>query len=99
PYPSPVEYLGRTMCMEPMSHQQFESFATAIYKLSGDANRMHGLRSNVVGKCASVGQVMRFATLLQSESLRLEFLKAMYPSIYDIDQYNHAEYLFTLNNL
>lgn len=99
PYPNVVDYLGHTMCMEPMTQMAFDETAQAIFKLSGDANRMSALRNQVVGKCASVGQIMRLATLVQSETQRLDFVRSMYNTTFDVDQFDQCQYLFSLNNV
>ncbi len=99
PYPNVADYLGRTMCMEPMTQFVFEETAQAVFSLSGDANRMSALRGRVVGKCASVGQIMRLATLIQSESQRLDFVRSMYNTTFDVEQFEQCQYLFTLNNV
>jgi len=99
PYPGINEYLGRTGCNEPMLTSSFERVARAVWQAGSQANRIQQLRSTAVGNCMSVSQVMRLATLIESESSRLEFVRAMYPTTYDLDQFDRCEFLFTLNNI
>jgi hypothetical protein len=99
PYPGINEYLGRTGCNEPMLASSFDRVARGVWQAGSQANRIQQLRTTAIGNCMSVSQIMRLATLIESESARLEFVRAMYATTYDLDQFDRCEFLFTLNNI
>jgi hypothetical protein len=99
PYPSVNDYLGNTGCSEPMLQSQYDALIQQVWAANGDANRVQVLRSQAMGRCMSVAQAMRLSTLVQSESSRLEFARAIQKTIYDSEQYNRFEYVFSLNNI
>ncbi len=90
-YPNAVGYVGASKCNNPVTYNDFIIIAIEVNNLGTDE-----LKINKLGEyfsqntCFTTAQIMRFATLLQNENNRLNYLKRMYPRSFDSGNYQQA---------
>lgn len=89
-------YSGNKSCNNPMSMQEFTPYNNLIKNQLNDRLKASSILTNLQGKCILTQQMISSASQIYDENIKLDILKRMYSSIYDIDNYGQAAQL--LNN-
>lgn len=92
-YPDYANYNGRKSCNFPISESEFERLFSEMQNPSspGQTTDMNRISSY----CLSTAQAMKFATLIQQENIRFEFLRSTVSHVYDVDNYVAVNQLLT----
>jgi len=93
-YPDYKKYYGKTGCREFANDQEFLDFANSLFKEKSDNSKVYIAKSYVQRKCILTAQAMKIASLLTSETDRLDFMKSAYSKVYDPDNYKYAHQVF-----
>lgn len=94
-YPSPVKYKGLTGCEVPIADNDFFLLAESVVKQPTDEAIMQDAR-NLSGRyCLSMAHVMMIASQIQMESNRLQFMKDVFGSTYDMANYGFGTAVFS----
>ncbi|MBN1250732.1 MAG: DUF4476 domain-containing protein [Bacteroidales bacterium] len=89
-YPLSNKYNGKMACILNLKDEAFYQEALKISKLNAEAEKMKEAQNITNKYCMSCEQLMKFASLLSSETNRLSLLKSSYPHIYDLDNYSYT---------
>lgn len=93
-YPSVNMYSGVRNCDAYLAENDFLIFAQDIFNRQGENLRMDAALALVSRTCLSVAQAMKISTLLSLENNRMEFLKTVYPRIFDEANSDQAQQVF-----
>lgn len=94
-YPNPDAYNGVTNCGPVISDGDFLRIATNIYNQSSSARRLLLAKQTTANQCLSVAQVMKLASLLDEDDVRLDFLEVSFESVHDVGQMRSAVQVFS----
>ena len=94
-YPAAELYVGRTGCRNFLSAREFNTQAASLRRMPNEQQRYQAALRFVRNGCLTTEQLMKTASLLDSENNRLELLKQGYRRIYDIGNYQLAVQLLT----
>jgi len=99
-YPSIDNYLGNTGCSEPMPEPNFDQITKDLPATMVEEQAQELCR-NLLNKnqCLSTAQIMKLATLMNSQTNRLNFLKDAYNVVYDQDNFGRCGDVLALANL
>jgi len=99
PYPDYNQYLGATGCPLPVSEDMFISYAREMKNgRINDQAKLDYARNIVNSQCLSTSQIMKLATFITMENMRLDLLKAGIPRVYDRGNYSNAQHVLTVQN-
>lgn len=93
-YPDCQNYTGQRNCASPIPFDDFAILYDQAKALNGDQIRMPYVVSVVRSNCVAVSHVMKLASLLVSENLRLDLVKQSFPGLYDVANLEMAHQLF-----
>jgi hypothetical protein len=94
-----AEHIPNSDCREPMSSDEFETFAIRILDKTDDDSRLKVLSKNKGRKCFSTEQVRIIANNLSTQSGRYEVVRLLYAQTSDQGNYGKLESLFKTNYL
>ncbi len=92
-YPSHLNYNGQKGCATVVTDQVFMTFAHQVNTRTG-ADQMNYIKQNQKYYCLSMAQIMKIASLIQSQDDKLIALKTLYEKCYDLENYASAVVLF-----
>jgi hypothetical protein len=99
PYPSYIGYKGMAGCPTPLADRDFEILSRSVVMQNSDAGRSNEIVSLSRTQCLSVSQLMKLATLIGMESNRMNLMKSVFRSVYDLENcvvaaevFSHAPY-------
>jgi hypothetical protein len=95
-YPDASLYLGKTGCDQPISVDAFNGHADALGGKMNDQAKLQYAKHIVTNNCVTTDQVMKMATFLSTESMKLDLLQTAYMHIYDKSNYEMAKQVFSL---
>lgn len=93
-YPAYTNYQGPSNCNYPIREDEFLRLAFKLNSNQQEFSRLAQLQQVAKSNCLSVAQVMKFASLLESENNRLEFFRTAIGTIFDIGNLNYGSQLF-----
>lgn len=99
PYPNLNQYGGTAGCRAPINENQFMEY---VYQIQSqpDLSQKLALAINITkSNCMSTAQIMKISTLFDDESFRLSYLQAVWPNVFDRDNFYHAMYVFNSESL
>jgi len=89
-YPSSDNYYGKKACNLNLNSETFYIKAIEINKQYNEASKMIKAQIITNSYCISCTQLMKFTSLLSSETNRLNILKSAYSHVYDLNNYNYT---------
>ncbi|NTW23165.1 MAG: DUF4476 domain-containing protein [Lentimicrobium sp.] len=95
-YPYYENYRGPSNCNYPIREDEFTRLAVQVAANNSETSRTLLLNQVAQNNCLSVSQAMKFASLLNAESNRLNFFKMAYMSVFDLNNLPFGEQLFSL---
>lgn len=93
-YPEYRNYRGTSNCPTPLPENEFLKLARQYAFNESDANRLMLFTQLAQNNCMSVAQVMKLASLLNSEPNRLSLFRSAWPSIFDLGNLSYGSQLF-----
>ncbi len=99
-YPDPTNYFGITGCNFPMDEASFYNNYIGIRNTKMvESSKVNSIKDFINANCLSTAQIMKMASILGTESYRLDVLKSVYLRAYDRGNYNYAGQLLTNQSL
>ena len=86
-YPNSNNYYGKKACNLNLNAKAFYQKVLEIKNQYNEASKMRAAQIITKSFCISCAQLMKFASLLSSETNRLNILKSAYTNVYDLDNY------------
>lgn len=86
-YPQYNQYSGMVGCREVISHTSFMEYVYQIYAQPNPASRLSLAIEITKYNCMSTEQIMKIATLFDQDIFRNNYLKAVWPHVFDKDNY------------
>lgn len=93
-YPAGENYRGPSNCNHPIREDDFFRLARQVAAKNSETSRMILLTQISRDNCLSVSQIMKFASMLTSETDRLSFFKTGYMSVFDLNNLTFGVQLF-----
>jgi hypothetical protein len=90
-YPNNTNYSGERNCDEVITKKEFLTIAHEIQNVKNDQGKYSKATSILNNKCFSTAQLMKLASLLNSENYRLSFVKDAYNVVSDIENYREIK--------
>lgn len=98
-YPDYNSYLGITGCSYPIDEASFLNTYTAYRNgRMADNSKVIAIKDIISTTCLSTSQVMKLASIVNDESMRLDILKHGHLRVYDRANYKMAGQLLTINS-
>lgn len=99
-YPSSVNYAGAKGCEGPViSENEFTAVAENVFAQPTNESKQLAIRNATESYCLDFSQVMKLASLIQPENIRLTILTDALPGLYDQESFRAANALFTSKQL
>jgi hypothetical protein len=96
-YPFVGNYTGKKGCNTPNTEENFMILARRIKASSISDNIRYNMMMQQSNNCLTTSQVMRLATLLSAENMRLEYLKLSFAKVFDTENFQYSSQ--TLQNV
>jgi len=93
-YPEAINYQGPANCESPMRDGELMNLATDIASSGNEADKLMMLTQAMQNNCITVAQMMKLASLLNSEPNRLSFVKSACNSVFDLGNLPAGAQLF-----
>jgi len=99
-YPSSLNYAGAKGCEGPViSENDFMAIAENVFAQPTNESKQLAIRNASDSYCMDFSQVMKLASLVQPENIRLTILTDALPGLYDQESFKAANALFTSKQL
>ncbi len=89
-YPVSNNYYGKKACNLNLNAETFYKKALQIKKQNNETSKIRTAQIIIKSYCISCSQLMKFASLLNSEPNRLSLIKSSYSNVYDLENYNYT---------
>jgi hypothetical protein len=83
--------LNRTDCKKMLTDAAAEKLEHKVYLETNEKKMIDIARNYLNGRCITTQQVKNLAGFFLSDDARLNFFKAMYPSVYDVGNFSTLE--------
>ena len=93
-YPSHKLYNGTRKCSQITSSTEFNVIANIINSISSENGRYYSAIEKIKNGCFSTEQLMKIASIIDSEDFKLQFAKKGSEAVYDIDNYIEMQQVF-----
>lgn len=94
-FPEFDNYTGAKNCKNLMSEKTFYAFANAIVKIPSDEEKSKIGIEYAEKYCFPTQYAMKISIFIKNEKLRYFYLKSVYESIYDKENFHHASQLLS----
>ena len=94
-YPDEMSYIGIKNCTSYLAERDFMTYAQEVFNKPNEALRLDAALACIAKTCVSTAQAMKLASLLTLENNRLELLKAAYRTIFDEQNMDAAQQVFS----
>lgn len=93
----PTNYSGKKGCNSVITTDKFNEFLKSVKMMEDDSKRLIFAEKNINSGCFYAVQIKSLCELFDYEDSRLAIAKTAYPHIYDIDNFNVVEDVFTFS--
>lgn len=97
-YPSVAGYKGKNNCGRYLNNIGFTNYARQIHQQKNSNARYQRAWQIMTTNCMTTAQAMKFVSLIQQDSQRLELLKGAFKGIFDVGNYFSAGVALTNYN-
>jgi len=97
-YPDYRKYFGKIGCTNIITDQNFTPLAEKVFKETTEDRKLALANNIAYANCLQTAQVMKIASLLQTEQSRMDFMKKARQKVFDPDNYKYAMPLFTTDS-
>jgi hypothetical protein len=99
-YPSSANYVSRKGCNGPVLNEAgFKVIAQNVFTQPTDESKQVAIQNASNANCLDFAQLMKLASLMRSETFRLQVMQFAYPRIYDLENYQSGIVLFTTTQM
>lgn len=94
-YPSFQHYNGKTGCENPINEKQFYEIASQVLFQQTLVAQLAVATNLSVTSCLATSHIMKIATIIQNENYRLQYIKSVYATAFDLGNFGAASQVFT----
>lgn len=99
-YPSSINYASRKGCNGPVLNEAgFKAIAQNVFVQPTDESKQLAIQNASNANCLEFAQLMKLASLVKSETIRLQVMQFAFPRIYDLENYQSGIVLFTTTQM
>jgi hypothetical protein len=94
-YPSFQHYNGKTGCENPINEKQFYEIASQVLFQQTLVAQLAVATNLSVTSCLATSHIMKIATIIQNENYRLQYIKSVYATTFDLGNFGAVSQVFT----